>query len=66
MGFEHSDPVAVPDLSRIESVEAGYWHMCGVTDFGTVECWGVNESAQLDIPSIARLSKGGRRGRVFM
>ena len=63
---EHSDPVAVPDLSRIESVEAGYWHMCGVTDFGTVECWGVNESAQLDIPSIARLSKGGRRGRVFM
>ena len=40
-----------PAEGTFTAVTAGYWHTCAIrAKGGTVECWGVNDSAVLDAP----------------
>lgn len=38
-------PVAVPGLSDITVVTAGYNHTCAAPAFGKASCWGANQLA---------------------
>jgi alpha-tubulin suppressor-like RCC1 family protein len=36
-----------PPSGTFESVSAGFYHTCGVTNSGSVECWGRNGYGQV-------------------
>lgn len=40
-------PVAVPNLSNVVGLSAGYLHTCAALSTGQVACWGLNASGQL-------------------
>lgn len=40
-------PKLVPGLSNIVGISAGLLHMCAVSVFGTVSCWGFNDEGQI-------------------
>jgi hypothetical protein len=40
-------PVAVPGLSNVVSLSAGFWHTCAAFPDGTARCWGDNTYGQL-------------------
>ena len=46
-----------------QTLTSGRYHTCGVTDFGSVVCWGYNGSGQTDVPEnlgkIIQIAAGG-------
>jgi alpha-tubulin suppressor-like RCC1 family protein len=43
--YESLPPATVPGLSNVTMLSAGQYHVCALTDAGTVSCWGlINES----------------------
>ena len=43
-------PARLPPSGTFESVSAGYYHNCGVTSSGSLECWGLNSDGQATPP----------------
>ncbi len=40
-------PVAVNNLSNVQSISSGFEHTCALLNNGTVRCWGRNDNGQL-------------------
>ena len=45
----HHAPTRVP--ARWKSIQASYFHTCGLTINGSVFCWGNNDAEQLNVPA---------------
>jgi alpha-tubulin suppressor-like RCC1 family protein len=39
--------VVVPDVGTVQSISAGYFHTCSVSETGTAHCWGLDDDGQL-------------------
>lgn len=64
-GQEAIDPVGLSEEDRVNqtrfvAVTGGEHHMCTVTSFGDVYCWGDNEHGQLGSPELDRTQKPKR------
>jgi alpha-tubulin suppressor-like RCC1 family protein len=50
-GIDVLSPTAVPGLTNVTAISAGYSHTCALLSDGTVQCWGDNGVGQLGLGS---------------
>ena len=50
LGPQHLGQTEPPDGTNFTAVTAGSSHSCGLTDTGTIKCWGDNEYGQTEPP----------------